>query len=179
VGIPPAKLTGQKAPAQHDAGLHVLDHQAAAPSDLDEVPSDGAVDGVHPRLLGVAVGVDQPAGQPQVIGGEDQGVVVGVGEDQPPAGAEDPCGLGDQGIRVGQALQHVVAEHPVGRGVGERQRVLEVGLGARVLPVPQPRSTTRSPGRAASSPASQRCRLGTTGSTIVSMSSGSPALGGT
>jgi hypothetical protein len=50
---------------------------------------------------------------------------------------------------------------------------------ARVLPVPQPRSTTRSPGRAASSPASQRCRLGTTGSTIVSTSSGSPAMGGT
>jgi hypothetical protein len=92
-----------------------------------------------------------------------------VGEDQPPAGAEDPCGLGDQGIRVGQALQHVVAEHPVGRGVGERQRVLEVGLDEY---------EGVSPARASAS-ASQRRRLGTTGSTIVSTSSGSPAMGGT
>ena len=90
------------------------------------VPSTASIHG----RLGVAVGMTTPAGQPQVIGGEDQGVVVGVGEDQPPAGAEDPCGLGDPGIRVGQALQHVVAG-TIGRGVDSRQRVLEVGLDGR------------------------------------------------
>lgn len=51
-----------------------------------------------------------------------------MGEDQPATRAEDPCGFGDEGIRVWQAFKHVVAEHPVGRGSSDGQRVLEIGL---------------------------------------------------
>ena len=61
-GVPPAELAGLKPPAQHDGRLHVLHHQTTAPRDLDEVAANGAVDRIHPWLLGVAVGVDQPGG---------------------------------------------------------------------------------------------------------------------
>jgi hypothetical protein len=51
-----------------------------------------------------------------------------LAEHQAAAGAEHPPGLRGQGLGVGQALQHVVAEDPVEGGVRERQRVLQVGL---------------------------------------------------
>jgi hypothetical protein len=44
-----------------------------------------------------------------------------------PPGAKHPAGLGGESFRVGQALEHVVAEHPVECGGRERQRVLQVG----------------------------------------------------
>ena len=93
------------------------------------------------------------------------------------------CGTGSTlaQVEAGLALGLDVSSAALARAaeLTSRPSARPASTCARVLPVPQPRSTTRSPGRAASSPASQRCRLGTTGSTIVSTSSGSPAMGGT
>jgi hypothetical protein len=75
--------------------------------------------------------VSRVSGQLQVLGGEDQGVEVAVGQDQAAVGAQDPDRLGNQGVRGGQDLEHVVAEHPVEGGVGQRQGRLEVGLEAQ------------------------------------------------
>jgi hypothetical protein len=104
------------------------DLEPGLPGDVGQAPADGAVDRVHPGLLGVAVVPDQPAGQLQVLQGEDQGVEVAVGQDQAAAGAQHPDRLGHQGRRVGEDLQHVVAEHPVEGGVGQGQGHLQVGL---------------------------------------------------
>jgi hypothetical protein len=51
-----------------------------------------------------------------------------VGQHQPAVPAQDPDRLGDQGARVGEALEHVVAEHPVEGGVGQGQGRLQVDL---------------------------------------------------
>jgi hypothetical protein len=54
-----------------------------------------------------------------------------VGQHQAAAGAQHPDGLGHQGVRVGQDLEDVVAQHPVEAGPGQRQGRLEVGLDAQ------------------------------------------------
>lgn len=69
----------------------------------------------------------EPAREAEVLGGEDDGVEVGVAEDEPPAALEDAGRLEKEGVGVGQDLQDVEAHRPVEGAVPEGQGLGEVG----------------------------------------------------
>ena len=79
-------------------------------------------------MLGVAVGLHQAPGEPDVGTGQHRGVQVGVTEHQPATGTQDPAHLTKQGVGIRKLLQHVMAEDHVHRRVGQWQRVGQVGL---------------------------------------------------
>jgi len=143
-----AELAGLERAAEVDAGLHVEHLQPGAQDDVDQPAADGAVDGVHPVLLGVAVGPREAAGQLEVLGGEDQRVEVGVAEHQPPARPQDPHGLGEERVGVGQAFEDVVAQHPVHARGGKRQPAGQVGMDEQRGPGGEPSCGLAQRGRA-------------------------------
>jgi hypothetical protein len=120
--------------------------------DLEDVVADHPVEagrGQRQRVLQVGLDEHDP-GRP-VLAGDRLGDRLG----RPGQGARAQVEAGDQPTGDGRG----------GLGQGGPGAAAEVG--------------TRSPGRAPSSPASQRCRPGTTGSTMESTSSGSPAMAAT